>query len=119
MEDNQNFEGIFGRFNGVAAEGQYRPTTTVTIDDGTANPCNKCGHYPRIHDTFFRDPNKPHFYIDCECCGDTDGKWYSSPEEAVAEWNKLNPLKSVKKDSNLKKRNDFIKDIALNSKIES
>lgn len=117
--ENARFEEMFGAFMVASEEDNRGPMTTIIQLDGTkTKPCRHCGRYPRLHIANFKDKVKyPDKYFMTDAgCGQCDGKWYHTAEEAIAEWNRLN-VNGVPRDPNVEDGHDFIRGIMKNFRI--
>lgn len=118
---NIEVNGIGGIFDGFYVESEIDENLPLfrleQTDCETAQPCTRCGRYPRLHFANFkhmeRYPNR--VYIDCRC-GECDGEWYDSKKSALAEWNRLN-LGARPRSEGEKDRYDFMAEIMENYKI--
>lgn len=112
----ESFNDVFGEFNvkGVTNQGPFATITTVR----SGNPCTRCGRYPRLHDMNFRDKaaHPKHFYVDCEC-GECDGEWYLTEEEAISAWNAAHQG-GTPRDESVKDEVDFVRETLKDLKFE-
>lgn len=112
------FDELFGQFDSVIDDGNQPLGKIIQLAADEAKPCIECGHFPRIHIINFKDKLKHPkcVYLDCEGCGECDGEWYATKEEALAVWNEKNK-DGVAKDPSVKDGYDFIHDMMKDIKI--
>lgn len=120
MDENSeiDFTSIFGEFEAKATADKKEPLARITqLDEKNAQPCRRCGRYPRIHAANFvnKEAHPKRFYIDCKC-GECDGEWYMTENDAVQSWNERH-LGASPKDPNVEDRVDFIDKVMENYKI--
>ena len=116
--ETEDFSSIFGDFKVQACNDKKEPLAKIMQLDGrVAQPCRRCGRYPRIHVVNFsnREAHPKNIYIDCKC-GECDGEWYLTEDDAVQTWNETN-IGSREKDPNVEDHVDFIEKVMENFKI--